>query len=63
MKIAVSANRKEDLGLPSGYVPIMLVSMMKSGANRLWNKMLEYKHETLEQILSCRAPYAEIHSP
>ena len=62
MKIAVSADRKEDSGLPSGYVPIMSLSMMKSGANWLWNKMLEYEHEMLEQILSCRAPYAEIHS-
>ena len=33
IKIAVSADRKEDSGLPSGYVPIMLLSMMKSGAN------------------------------
>ena len=56
MKIAVSADRREDSGLPSGYVPIMLLSMMKSGANRLWNKMLEYKHEALEQILSVKLP-------
>jgi len=63
MKIAVSADRKEDSGLLSGCVPIMSLSMMKSGANWLWNKMLEYEHEALEQILSCRAPCAEIHSP
>ena len=56
MKIAVSADRKEDSLLPSGYAPIMSLSMMKSGANRLWNKMLEYKHESLEQILSTELP-------
>ena len=56
LKIAVSADKKEDSGLPSQYVPIMSLSIMKSGANRLWNKMLEYKHEALEQILSVKLP-------
>ena len=50
MKIVVLA---EDSALPSGHVPIMSLSMMKS-ANQLWNKMLEYKHKTLEQILSVK---------
>ena len=60
MKMAVSADRKEDLSLPSEYVSIMSLSMMKSGANRLWNKMLEYKHEALEQILSVELPMPKL---
>jgi len=56
MKTAVSADRKEDSGLLSGYVPVMLLSMMKSGANRFWSKILEYKHKALEQILSIKLP-------
>ena len=58
MKIAVASERKDDseLKLPTGYVPVVSLSMMKSGANRLWNKMLEYKHEPLEQILSVDLP-------
>ena len=39
-----------------GYVPLVSHSMMKSGANRLWSKMLEYKREQLEQILSTEFP-------
>lgn len=42
--------------LQGGYVPVVSMSMMKSGANRLWSKMLEYKRETLEQILSVELP-------
>ena len=39
----------------SGYVPGS-IAMMKSGANRLWTKMLEYKRKELEQILSTELP-------
>ena len=58
MKIAFASERKDEseLKLPSGYVPVVSLSMMKSGANRLWNKMLEYKHEALEQILAVDLP-------
>ena len=58
IKIAVASERKDDseLKLPSWYVPVVSLSMMKSGANKLWNKMLEYKHEELEQILSVDFP-------
>ena len=38
-----------------GYVPGS-IAMMKSGANRLWTKMLEYKRKDLEQILSTDLP-------
>ena len=38
-----------------GYVPGS-IAMMKSGANRLWTKMLEYKRKELEQILSTELP-------
>ena len=38
-----------------GYVPGS-IAMMKSGANRLWTKMLEYKRKELEQILSVELP-------
>ena len=41
--------------LPSGYVPSSL-AMMKSGANRLWTKMLEYKREELQRLLSTELP-------
>lgn len=41
--------------LPSGYVPGSL-AMMKSGANRLWTKMLEYKREDLQRLLSVDLP-------
>ena len=39
-----------------GYVPIMSSSLLKSGANRLWSKMLEHKREILESILSIPLP-------
>lgn len=39
-----------------GYVPIMSSSLLKSGANRLWSKMLEHKREILESILSMPLP-------
>lgn len=39
----------------AGYVPGS-IAMMKSGANRLWTKMLEYKRKELEQILSTDLP-------
>ena len=39
-----------------GYVPIMASSLLKSGANRLWSKMLEHKKECLEQILGRALP-------
>ena len=39
-----------------GYVPIMASSLLKSGANRLWSKMLEHKREPLEQILGIPLP-------
>ena len=39
----------------AGYVPGS-IAMMKSGANRLWTKMLEYKRKELEQILSAELP-------
>ena len=39
----------------AGYVPGS-IAMMKSGANRLWTKMLEYKRKELEQILSTELP-------
>ena len=39
----------------AGYVPGS-IAMMKSGANRLWTKMLEYKQKELEQILSTDLP-------
>ncbi len=39
-----------------GYVPIMSSSLLKSGANRLWSKMLEHKRDSLEQILSIPLP-------
>ena len=39
-----------------GYVPIMSSSLLKSGANRLWSKMLEHKRESLEQILGIPLP-------
>ena len=41
--------------LPSGYVPGSL-AMMKSGANRLWTKMLEYKKADLERLLHVELP-------
>lgn len=41
--------------LPSGYVPGSL-TMMKSGANRLWTKMLEYKKADLERLLQVDLP-------
>ena len=41
--------------LPSGYVPGSL-AMMKSGANRLWTKMLEYKKAELERLLRVDLP-------
>lgn len=41
--------------LPSGYVPGSL-AMMKSGANRLWTKMLEYKRVELQRLLSVVLP-------
>ena len=40
----------------ASYVPLVSHSMMKSGANRLWSKMLEYKRKQLEQILSTKFP-------
>ena len=43
-----------DSQLPQGYVPGSL-AMMKSGANRLWTKMLEYKRRDLEVLLSVSA--------
>ncbi len=39
-----------------GYVPIMSSSLLKSGANRLWSKMLELKRVALEQILGIPLP-------
>ena len=39
-----------------GYVPILSSSLLKSGANRLWSKMLEYKKETLETVLGIPLP-------
>ena len=39
----------------AGYVPGS-IAMMKSGANRLWTKMLEYKRRELEHILSAELP-------
>ncbi len=41
--------------LPSGYVPGSL-AMMKSGANRLWTKMLEYKKFDLQRLLNVDLP-------
>ena len=41
--------------VPSGYVPGSL-AMMKSGANRLWTKMLEYKKEELARLLQVDLP-------
>lgn len=41
--------------LPSGYVPGSL-AMMKSGANRLWTKMLEYKKPELQRLLQVELP-------
>ena len=41
--------------LPSGYVPGSL-AMMKSGANRLWTKMLEYKRVELQRLLCLELP-------
>lgn len=39
-----------------GYVPIMTSSLLKSGANRLWSKLLEHKREILELILAVPLP-------
>ena len=39
-----------------GYVPIVASSLLKSGANRLWSKMLELKRDSLEQILGIPLP-------
>ena len=39
-----------------GYVPIMSSSLLKSGSNRLWSKMLELKRVALEQILGIPLP-------
>ena len=41
--------------IPSGYIPGSL-AMMKSGANRLWTKMLEYKKPELERLLEVDLP-------
>ena len=41
--------------LPSGYVPGSL-AMMKSGANRLWIKMLEYKKTDLQRLFQVELP-------
>ena len=41
--------------LPSGYVPGSL-AMMKSGANRLWTKMLEFKKDDLQRLLGVDLP-------
>lgn len=41
--------------LPSGYVPGSL-AMMKSGANRLWTKMLEFKRVDLQRLLAVDLP-------
>ncbi len=41
--------------VPSGYVPGSL-AMMKSGANRLWTKMLEYKKADLDRLLQVELP-------
>lgn len=38
------------------YIPIMASSLLKSGANRLWSKMLELKRDALEQILGIPLP-------
>ena len=40
---------------PSGYVPGSL-AMMKSGANRLWTKMLEFKKADLQRLLQVDLP-------
>ncbi len=47
----VSAHSK----FPSGYVPGSL-AMMKSGANRLWSKMLDYKKSELQRLLQVELP-------
>lgn len=41
--------------LPSGYVPGSL-AMMKSGANRLWIKMLEYRKMDLQRLFQVELP-------
>ena len=55
MQIVIS-DSKQASHEGTGYVPLVSHSMMKSGANRLWNKMLEHKREQLEQILSTEFP-------
>ena len=39
-----------------GYTPIISSSLLRSGANRLWSKMLEYKRRTLEAFLDISLP-------
>ena len=39
-----------------GYVPILSSSLLKSGANRLWSKMLEHKREALQIVLGIPLP-------
>ncbi len=59
LKIAFADTGRQVPGnsqLAGGYVPVVSMSMMKSGANRLWSKMLEYKREALEQFLSIELP-------
>ncbi|XP_019848853.1 PREDICTED: WD repeat and FYVE domain-containing protein 3-like isoform X2 [Amphimedon queenslandica] len=41
-----------------GYVPILSSSLLKSGANRLWSKMLEHKREALQGVLGIPLPLA-----
>ena len=55
LQIVISDSKQASHEL-TGYVPLVSHSMMKSGANRLWSKMLEYKREQLEQILSTEFP-------
>ena len=58
LQIAFSDRKQgaHDARLTGGYVPVVSMSMMKSGANRLWSKMLEYKREALEQIIGIELP-------
>lgn len=57
-QLAVSSSDVQEPSIPidSVYISITASSLLKSGANRLWSKMLELKRDALEQILGIPLP-------
>ena len=56
LKMGIPTSPTAEGRIQGGYTPIISSSLLRSGANRLWSKLLEYKRRTLEAFLDVNLP-------